>query len=61
MKNIVSYMHVAFLKFILNARVGNKQAIKLIFQHFSKRCSENEVGRITVEFDSVVQKYFKQL
>ena len=54
-------MHVAFLKFILNARVGNKQAIKLIFQHFSKRCSENEVGRITVEFDSVVQKYFKQL
>ena len=40
-------MHVAFLKFTLNAR---------FFNIFQKGCSKTEVDRVTIEFEFVLCK-----
>ena len=50
-------MHV-FLKLILNVSVGNKQAVKCIF---NKIVLKLEFNKIAVEFSNVVQKYFIQI
>ena len=55
-------MHVGSEIYYTQCKGWKPTSSKIDFPNvFQQDCTETEVNRITVEFDSIVQKYFKQI